>query len=79
MLLHTRVDFYLPVLSRLLLVEGKALAEYLFPGKTEKVADAKPEKRAAGNEKAHPVSAILEQSVCQVEHRIPRKVISCRV
>ena len=79
MFLHTGIDLYLSMFSCLLLVEGKVLAEYLFPLKGEKVADAKPEKRTTGNEKAHPVSAIFEQSVCQVEHRIPRKVVRGRV
>ena len=79
MLPHTGIDLYFPMLSGFLLVEGKALAEYLFPRKGEKVADAKPEKRTTGNEKAHPVSAILEQSACQVEHRIPRQVVRGRV
>lgn len=76
---HTDIDLYLPVLSSLLLVEGKALAEDLFPREGEKITDAKPEERAAGNKKAHPVSAIFEQPVCQVEHCIPRKVIRSRV
>lgn len=58
MLLHTCIDFYLPVLTSLFLVESKAFTEYLFPRKGEKIADAKPEKRAAGNEKAHPIFAI---------------------
>ena len=79
MLTNSGVDLYFSVLSCLLLVEGKTLAEYLFPGKIEKITDAKPEERAASNEKAHPVSAILEQPVCQVEHCIPRKVIRSRV
>ena len=60
MLSHSCIDLYLPVLPGLLFVEGKALAEYLFPRKGNKVADAHPEERAAGNEKAHPIFAITE-------------------
>ena len=33
MFTHTGIDLYLPVFSRLLLVENEALAEYLFPRK----------------------------------------------
>lgn len=76
---HTSIDLYLPVLSCLLLVDGKVLTEYLVPGKIEKITDAKPEERAAGNEKAHPVSTIFEQPVCQIEHCIPRQVVRCCV
>lgn len=79
MLTHSSIDLYLPALSCLLLVEGKAFAEYLFPGETAKITDAKPEERATGNEEAHPVSAIFEQPVCQVEHCIPRQVVRCCV
>lgn len=58
MFLHTGIDLYLSMFSCLLLDESKTFTEYLFPRKGEKVADAKPEKRAAGNEKAHPIFAI---------------------
>lgn len=75
MLAHTDIDLYLAMLSGLLLIKGKALAEYLFPRKGEKVADAKPEERAAGNKKTHPISTILEQFMSQVEHCVPRKII----
>lgn len=77
MSLHTRIDLYLSMFPRLLLIEGKAFAEYLFPRKTEKIADAQSEKRAAGDKKAHPVFAILEQSSGQVPHRVPRQIIRC--
>lgn len=40
MLTNSGVDLYFSVLSCLLLVEGKTLAEYLFPGKIEKITDA---------------------------------------
>lgn len=79
MLAYTGIDLYLSVLSRLLLVENEAFAEYLFPRKGEKVADAKTEEAATSDEKAHPVSAIFEQSVRQVQHRVPRQVIRCCV
>lgn len=79
MLTHSSIDLYLPALSCLLLVYSEALTEYLFPRKGEKIADAKPEERAAGNEEAHPVSAIFEQPMCQVEHCIPRQVVRCCV
>ena len=60
MFTHSGIDLYLSMFPCLLLVEGKALAEYLFPGKTEKITDAKTEETATGNKEAHPVSAVLE-------------------
>ena len=78
MLLHTGIDLYLTMLTSFLLVEGKALTEYLFPRKGEEIAYSQPEETATSDKKAHPISTILEQSVCQVEHCVPRKIIgSC--
>lgn len=59
MLLHTSIDLYLTMLTSLLLVEGKTLTEYLFPGKPEKITDAKAEEATTSDKKAHSIFAIL--------------------